>query len=124
MKTSLMVGFATLALGSVAAAVADKTAAEGKTFTDKTLVVWASPANLEQSGGSALTIDDLNGGFDGIVFAEIKPRAWAPGSDNFNRAPNNKDSLPPEAGSSGQFVQIAITYQGASVIGCWSGKCQ
>jgi hypothetical protein len=35
---------------------------------DKTLVVWTAPANLQQRGGSALTIDDLNSHFDGIVF--------------------------------------------------------
>ena len=30
-------------------------------LTDKTLVVWAAPANLEQRGGSVLTIDDQHG---------------------------------------------------------------
>lgn len=115
MTTRLMIGFATLALCSLTAAGADKTAGEGKTLTAKTLVVWASPANLEQTGGSALTIDDLKGGFDGIVFAEIKPKAWAPGSDNFNRAPKNKGSLPQETLAPGQFVQLAITYQDKTV---------
>lgn len=115
MTTKLMTSYATLVLCSLTAAGADQTAAEAKAFADKTLVVWASPANLEQTGGSALTIDDLNGGFDGIVFAEIKPKAWAPGSDNFNRAPKNKDSLPQEAVAPGQFVQLAIAYQDKTV---------
>jgi hypothetical protein len=40
---------------------------------DKTLVAWASPANLTQRGGSVLTINDGRGPFDGIVFAERAP---------------------------------------------------
>ena len=109
-----MTGFATLVLCCLTNA-ADKPAGEGKALTDKTLVVWASPSSLEQGGGSAFTMDDLKGGFDGIVFAELKPRAWAPGSDNFSRAPKNKDSLPQETASPGQFVQIAITYKDKTV---------
>ena len=37
---------------------------------DKTLVVWAAPANLTQSGGSALLIDDRKSHFDGVVYGE------------------------------------------------------
>ena len=105
-----MTAYATLALCSLMAVWADNPAGARKALTDKTLVVWASPANLDQGGGSALTIDDLKGGFDGIVLGEIKPKTWAPGSDNFNRAPKNKESLPQETAAPGQFVQIAITY--------------
>jgi hypothetical protein len=116
MTKELITRYATLALCSLTAATAaDNPAAEGKTLTVKTLVVWASPANLDQAGGSVLTIDDLNGGFDGIVFAEIKPKAWAPGSDNFSSAPKNRDALPQESVASGQFFQIAITYQDKTV---------
>ena len=109
------IGFVTHALASFTAAGADQPAREGKTLTDKTLVVWASPANLQQTGGSTLTIDDLNGGFDGIVFGEIIPKGWAPGSDHFNRAPKDKDPLPRETAAPGQFVQVAITYQDKTV---------
>lgn len=111
----MMTRYATLALCSLTAVGADNTAAVGNTLTDKTLVVWASPANLEQSGGSALTMDDLKGGFDGIVFAEIKPKAWAPGSDSFCRAPKDRASLPLETAAPGQFVQLAITYQDKTI---------
>jgi len=113
--TRLMTGYATLLLCSLTAVGADNPTGASKTLTDKTLVVWASPATLDQSGGSALTMDNLGGGFDGIVFAEIKPKAWAPGSDSFNRAPKNKDTLPLEAAPPGQFIQLAITYQDKTV---------
>jgi len=115
MTTRILTGCTTLILCSLTAVQADNPAGKGKTLTDKTLVVWASPATLDQGGGSALTMDNLNGGFDGIVFAEIKPKAWAPGSDSFNRAPKTKDTLPLEAALPGQFIQLAITYQDKAV---------
>ncbi len=59
MTARWMTGFAVLVLSGLTKA-ADKPAGDGKTLTDKTLVVWASPAALEQGGGSALTMDDLN----------------------------------------------------------------
>src|SRR5436190_11248498 len=52
---------------------------------DKTLVAWVSPSNLIQRGGSALTIDDGQSHFDGIIFGEIEPKKWMPGSDFYNR---------------------------------------
>ena len=41
------------------------------------------PKNKYYGGlaGSALTIDDGQSHFDGIVFAELAPRKWMPGSD-------------------------------------------
>ena len=42
-----------------------------ETTTDKTLVAWVSPADLTQRGGSALTLDNGDGNFDGIVFGEL-----------------------------------------------------
>lgn len=42
-------------------------------FKDKTLVVWAAPANLTQRGGSVLTIEKPGGVFDGIVLGELAP---------------------------------------------------
>ena len=115
MNNRLLICFAALALCRGTAPAAGQPAGEAKTLADKTLVVWASPAGDGQTGGSALTLDDLKGGFDGIVFAEIKPKTWAPGSDNFNRAPKNKDPLPQETASPGRFVQVAIAYQGKTV---------
>ncbi len=78
---------------------------------DKTLVVWAAPANLTQKGGSALTIDDGQSHFDGIVFGEIAAQRWMPGSDYYRRTQVNQESWPAETGGSQTFVQLAITYQ-------------
>ena len=45
-------------------------AAEDSGLTDKTLVVWVSPADLSPSGGSALTVNDTTiDRFDGTAFA-------------------------------------------------------
>ena len=82
-------------------------------LTDKTLVVWVSPADLEQSGGSALTVNDTTiDRFDGIVFAEIIPRVWMPGSNNYARTTKAQDTWPKETATANEFVQIAIVYQG------------
>jgi len=40
--------------------------AENTVIADKTLVVWAAPANLAQHGGSALTVEKSGGVFDAI----------------------------------------------------------
>ena len=60
---------------------------------DKTLVVWTAPANLSQQGGSALTIDNLDGNFDGIVFGEIAKTKWMAGSDLYRRRRTRTRSL-------------------------------
>jgi len=82
---------------------------------DKTMVVWTSPANLEQRGGSALTIDDMNGHFDAIVFGELVPRKWMAGSDHFRRTEKNQRDYSDETASADELVQIAIVYKGTRV---------
>lgn len=82
---------------------------------DKTLVVWAAPANLEQRGGSALTIDDGRDNFDAIVFAELAPAKWMAGSDFWKRSQKEQAAFPVEAADSKTFVQIAIVYSGRQV---------
>ena len=52
-----------------------------KAVTDKTLVVWASLANLTQRGGGALTLENPGGQFDAVVV----PGGWAP--DKLRRYP-------------------------------------
>ena len=81
------------------------------TLRDKTLVVWAAPANLEQRGGSALTLDDGQGHFDGIVFGDHTVGKWMPGSDGFRRTLKEQANWPDETADAKTFVQIAITYQ-------------
>jgi len=79
---------------------------------DKTLVVWASPADLQQRGGSALTIDGWHGKFDAIVFGELCPRRWMPGSTGFLRTQREQQDWPAETAAAGTFVQIAVIYRG------------
>lgn len=83
-------------------------------LADKTLVVWAAPADLEQGGGSALTLDRRDGTFDAIVFAELGPRRWMAGSNGFVRTQRQQDAWPEET-VTGRPVQIAIVYRGQQV---------
>lgn len=80
---------------------------------DKTPVVWAAPANLTQHGGSALTIDDGQSHFDGIVFGEIMPRKWMAGSDGFSRTMKEQGNWPEETSEGRTFIQMAIVYRGS-----------
>ena len=82
---------------------------------DKTLVVWASPANLTQRGGSALTIDDAQSHFDGIVLGEIAPKRWMPGSDTYRRSFREQADWREETADDKTFVQMAIVYRGQEV---------
>ncbi|OXU15517.1 GH32 C-terminal domain-containing protein [Sedimentisphaera salicampi] len=88
---------------------------EGK-ITDKTLVVWSSPSILSQRGGSALTINDITiDRFDGIVFAELNPKVWMPGSNNHSRTHQEQQGWEKETADPNEFVQIAIVYEGKEV---------
>jgi len=82
---------------------------------DKTLVVWVSPDNLTQTGGSALTIDDGHGNFDGIVFGEIEKSRWMAGSNNFKRTEKEQSSYPVETVTRKDYVQIAVVYRGSNI---------
>src|ERR1022692_3855117 len=82
---------------------------------DKTLVVWAAPSNLVQLAGSALTIDDGQSHFDGVVFGELTPRKWMAGSDNLQRTQKEQATWPAENAVGKTFVQIAIVYRGRDV---------
>lgn len=75
----------------------DTHAGDPGVLRDKTLVVWVAPANLAQRGGSALTIDNDRGAFDGIVLGELVPGKWMAGSDTFSRTERNQDSFPAES---------------------------
>ncbi len=86
--------------------------AASHTLQDKTLVVWAAPANLTQRAGSALCLDDGQSHFDGIVFGEIAPRKWMAGSDGFSRTWKNQKDWPEETADDRTFVQMAIVYRG------------
>lgn len=84
-------------------------------FQDKTLVVWAAPADLTQRGGTALTLDDGDTHFDGIVLGELSPGKWMAGSDGFSRTMKEQGDWPTETADAGTVVQMAIVYQGREV---------
>jgi len=117
--SQLVSGFSLLLSAAVIASVSFTPAiasAEKISLTDKTLVVWASPANLTQHGGSTLTVNDTTiDRFDGIVFAELKPAVWMPGSNNYSRTDKNQSDWPKETAAPGEFVQIAIVYKGKKI---------
>jgi len=114
MREAVLFPFAAIAIASFAADVCAP--AEEEPLVDKTLVVWASPANLDQRGGTALTVD-ANGidRFDGIVFGELEPAVWMPGSNGYTRTEQNQGDWPKETASSDEFVQMAIVYRGREV---------
>jgi sucrose-6-phosphate hydrolase SacC (GH32 family) len=87
----------------------------GTDIKDKTLVVWTAPADLQQRGGSALTMDNLDGRFDGIIFGELAPGKWMAGSDHFRRSQKDQEDYPKETADKKTFVQIAIVYQGRKI---------
>ena len=101
-----------LAAGSVGLMVR---ADEGSLLNDKTLVAWVAPANLEQRGGSVLSIDDQQGHFDGIVFGEKASGKWMAGSEGFARTKQDQSSFPLETADAKTLVQIAMVYHGKQI---------
>jgi sucrose-6-phosphate hydrolase SacC (GH32 family) len=83
---------------------------------DKTLVAWLVLDNLEQRGGSALSMEDRESRFDAIVFGEIEPRRWMAGSDFFRRTERQQVSLAEESAAPQTMLQMAIVYRGPEVI--------
>ena len=113
LMTRSVFGFAALALCGAVSALAAKP--PSATLTDKTLVVWVAPANLTQQAGSALTIDDGQTCFDGIIFGELSARKWMPGSEGFSRTLKEQQAWPEETAEGKTFVQMAIVYRGREV---------
>ena len=85
-------------------------------------MVWATPANLTQRGGSVLTIDDQHSHFDGIVFGEIAPAKWMPGSNFYQRTQREQAQYPVETANGHTLVQVAIVYHGQEIIAYRDGK--
>ncbi len=82
---------------------------------DKTLVAWASPANLTERGGSVLTVEKPGGVFDAIVFGEIASAKWMAGSNGFSRTQRDQSGVPAESAGKQTPVQIAIVYRGKQI---------
>jgi beta-fructofuranosidase len=89
--------------------------------TDKTLVAWVAPANLDQQGGSALTIQ-AGAQFDAIVFGERARGKWMAGSDSFSRTQKNQNANAAETAGTDALVQLAIVYQGNTIRLCRNGE--
>lgn len=82
---------------------------------DKTLVVWVTPGDLGQRGGSALTLEKPGGAFDAIVFGEVAPGKWMAGSEGFNRTQRDQAGNALETADASMLVALAIVYQGNQV---------
>lgn len=84
------------------------------TIRDKTLVAWVRPANVEQQGGSVLTME-FRDRFDAIVFGERKPGAWMAGSETFHRTEQDQAAYPVEKTPPDQPIRVAIVYEGRRI---------
>ncbi|MBM3323434.1 MFS transporter, partial [candidate division WOR-3 bacterium] len=105
---------AVLLLSSFGADAAE--APRDTSLVDKTLVVWVSPANPTQSGGTALTVNDTTiDRFDGVVFAELQPQVWMPGSNGYSRTEKTQADWPRETAGPDELVHLAIVYQGRQI---------
>jgi len=82
---------------------------------EKTLEAWVRLDNLEQRGGGVISIEMESGRvFDSIVFGEVEPRRWMPGSNSFSRT----DSFhgPEESEANQRPVHLAFVYQADGTI--------
>ncbi len=83
---------------------------------DKTLVAWVRIADLEQRGGSVLTLQDDDERFDALVLGELAPGRWMTGSDFHRRSvPAAEQLWPPETAVATQVVKLAATWRGQEV---------
>lgn len=90
-------------------------------ITDKTMVVWCSLDNLDQRGGSVLTLEKGDC-FDGLVFGEVAPRTWMAGSDNLMRTSHDQSAVTRESASADTLLQLATVYRGTTVTLYRNGK--
>ncbi len=67
-------------------------------FTVEKIVLgrYSGGTNLDQKGGSVLTLEKSGGVFDGIVFGEIVQFKWMPGSNFHQRSQTQQDSFAAE----------------------------
>jgi beta-fructofuranosidase len=79
---------------------------------DKTLVAWVTLADRQQRGGSVLSIIDPRERFDAIVFGEITPGKWMPGSDFFRRTPHDQSTWTAESAGPETRIQLALVHDG------------
>ena len=92
------------------------TAFSEPSLQDKTLVAWVALDNLNQRGGSVLTIEDAQKRFDGIVFGELAPGKWMAGSENYARSQMQQAAWPAETADAETLVQVAIVYRDGEAV--------
>lgn len=119
LKTDILDGLTALAVILVTFPIH---AATETVITDKTLIAWATPANLTQRGGSVLTIEKSRGVFDAIVFGELATARWMAGSNGFARTKKKQGDFPAETADAKTLVQIAIVYKGRKITIYRNGK--
>jgi sucrose-6-phosphate hydrolase SacC (GH32 family) len=96
---------------AVSGATARQTAATDHwTLRDKTFVAWVRLASTEQRRGAVIGLENLPGVFDALVYAEIAPKRWMPGSDYFKRTPQDQAGFAPETAGPDEWVQMAAVY--------------
>lgn len=88
----------------------DQLANPNRSKNCKTLVSWVHLANLNQRGGSALTVQ-IGNQFDAIVYAEMQPGKWIAGSNFWHRTPKQQLAYAAETAPPATLVQMAIVYE-------------
>jgi len=78
---------------------------------DKTLVAWVRILDLDSRGGSVLTLQNDAEEFDALVYGEIAPRRWMPGSEFFQRTPRDQETWPEEGAAPDRVVQVAAAWR-------------
>ena len=101
--------------GGRTVSAADKAPPKPRKITDKTFVAWVQLANLSQSGGSVLTLENPRGVFDAVVFGELQRAKWMAGSNTFLRTGKTQNAYPAETAKPSTLVQIAVVYKGKQV---------
>ncbi len=85
---------------------------QGREIGEKTLVACVALYGLDDvaNAGSVLTLASQDGSlFDGMVFSELEANRWMAGSNNYRRTENFNPGF--EETTTGEFVQLAISYQ-------------
>ena len=79
-----------------------------KALGAKTLEAWVRLDNLDQRGGGVISLQTPDGGaFDAIVFGELEPGRWMPGSEGYRRTRSLNGTAEKIAT---RAVHVAITY--------------
>jgi mono/diheme cytochrome c family protein len=88
----------------------------------KTLEVWVTPDTLDQSGGGIISTQTTDGVlFDAIVYAELEPRKWMAGSNNFSRTKSFEGVQ--EDRTDGDAIHLVFVYaDDGSIRGYRNGK--